>query len=492
MKTASFFILYLLVASAVSAQSPEKMSYQAIIRNGSGNLVANTAIGMRISILQGTVTGTAVYVETQTPTTTASGLISIEIADPATSTVVSGTFAGINWGADAHFLKVEMDLAGGTNYTITGTSQLLSVPYALNAKTAQTVTGLANGKLYLGNGTGAATQVSVSGDATMSNDGTLTIGTNAIGSAEVSDNSLTAADLGTGSVGSDELADGTITNADLNKANIPLSGFGAATATVDMGGYKITGLADPTAAQEAATKAYADVLEAQLKALEDVLIAAGTVKFSDVDGNQYLAVTIGAQVWMAENLKTTKYNDGSAIPLVTGTTVPTTPAYFWYADTPSNGDTYGALYNWYAVNATSNGGKNVCPSGWHVPTDAEWTTMENYLIANGYNYDGTTTGNKYAKSLAASSGWGSSVDAGVPGNTDYASYRNKTGFTALPGGVRDITGSFRFIGNYGFWWSTTEYDASIAWDRGVYNVSSNVYRNNTNKEAGESVRCLRD
>jgi uncharacterized protein (TIGR02145 family) len=468
------------------------MSYQAIIRNGSGNLVANTAIGMRISILQGTVTGTAVYVETQTPTTTASGLISIEIADPATSTVVSGTFAGINWGADAHFLKVEMDLAGGTNYTITGTSQLLSVPYALNAKTAQTVTGLANGKLYLGNGTGAATQVSVSGDATMSNDGTLTIGTNAIGSAEVSDNSLTAADLGTGSVGSDGIADGTIANADLNKANIPLSGFGAATTAVALGSNKITGLADPTAAQEAATKAYADVLEAQLKALEDVLIAAGTVKFSDVDGNQYLAVTIGAQVWMAENLKTTKYNDGSAIPLVTGTTVPTTPAYFWYADTPSNGDTYGALYNWYAVNATSNGGKNVCPSGWHVPTDAEWTTMENYLMANGYNYDGTTTGNKIAKSLAASSGWTFYVNEGAVGNTDYPAIRNKSGFTALPGGYRYVDGTFDFIGRNGYWWSSTESSAPYGSNRIMYYDFRNLDRNDYHKGFGLSVRCLKD
>ncbi|MEQ8532192.1 MAG: hypothetical protein RIB86_10085, partial [Imperialibacter sp.] len=142
MKREVFIVFALLIAFGLQAQSPEKMSYQAIIRNGSGNLVANTVIGMRISILQTTAAGAAVYVETQTPTTTASGLVSLEIG---TGTVVSGTFAGINWGADVYFLKTETDLAGGTNYTIAGTSQLLSVPYALNAKTAQTVTGLANG-----------------------------------------------------------------------------------------------------------------------------------------------------------------------------------------------------------------------------------------------------------------------------------------------------------------------------------------------------------
>ncbi len=492
MKKVSFLILYLLVASAVSAQSPEKMSYQAVIRNGSGNLVANATVGIRISILQGTATGTAVYVETQTPTTTASGLISIEIADPATSTVVTGTFANINWGADVHFLKIETDLAGGSNYTISGTSQLLSVPYALHAKAAQTVTGLANGKLYVGNASGVATQVSVGGDATMSNAGVLTIGSDAIGSAEVTDNSLTAADLGTGSVGSDEIVNGSIADADLDKANIPLSGFGAAAADVAMGNNKITGLADPTSAQEAATKAYVDALEVQLLTLENNLMASGAYKAIDVEGNQYDVVKIGSQVWMSENLKTTKYSDGTAIPLVAGTSVPSTPAYFWYADTPSNGDTYGALYNWYAVDATSNGGKNVCPSGWHLPSDAEWTTMENYLIANGYNYDGTTTGNKIAKSLAASAGWNASATTGAVGNTDYTTFRNKTGFTALPGGIRSNDGTFTAIGSFGYWWSATEDSAANAWYRYMNYFGSSVYRNNFDKELGFSVRCLRD
>ncbi len=489
MKKEVLIVFGLFFSVGLYAQPPEKMSYQAIIRSGSGNLLANTAIGMRISILQTTAAGTAVYVETQTPTTTASGLVSLEIGS---GTVVSGTFAGISWGTDVYFLKTETDLAGGTNYTISGTSQFISVPYALNAKAAQTVTGLADGKLYVGNASGVATQVSVSGDATMSNDGLLTIGTNAIGSAEVSDNSLTAADLGTGSVGTDEIADGTIANADLNKATIPLSGFGAATAAVALGSNKITGLADPTAAQEAATKAYVDALEAQLLSLENKLITSGAYKAIDVEGNQYDVVKIGSQVWMSENLKTTKYSDGTAIPLVAGTSVPSTPAYFWYADTPSNGDTYGALYNWYAVDATSNGGKNVCPSGWHLPSDAEWTTMENYLIANGYNYDGTTTGNKIAKSLAASAGWNASATTGAVGNTDYTTFRNKTGFTALPGGFRGSSGTFDGIGSFGYWWSATEDGAAYVWYRYMSYSSSVVYRTSFFKELGRSVRCLRD
>jgi hypothetical protein len=127
-----------LLTVSIFAQSPEKMSYQAVIRNSSGQIVVNQAIGMQISILQGSVTGTAVYAETQTPSTNAGGLVSIEIGD---GTVVSGNFVTIDWANGLYFIKTEIDPAGGTNYSITGTSQLLSVPYALHAKTAETVTG---------------------------------------------------------------------------------------------------------------------------------------------------------------------------------------------------------------------------------------------------------------------------------------------------------------------------------------------------------------
>jgi hypothetical protein len=119
------------------AQSPEKMSYQAVIRDASDNLATNQTIGMQISILQGSASGTAVYTETQEPTTNANGLVTIEIGNGSTL----DTFANIDWSTDTYFIKTETDPTGGINYTITGVSQLLSVPYALHAKTAETVTG---------------------------------------------------------------------------------------------------------------------------------------------------------------------------------------------------------------------------------------------------------------------------------------------------------------------------------------------------------------
>jgi uncharacterized protein (TIGR02145 family) len=131
-----FYSLLIAVLLTVNlfAQVPQKMSYQAVIRNSSDQLVTNHAVGMRISILQGSATGTAVYVETQTPSTNANGLATIEIGG---GTAVTGTFAGIDWSTGVYFIKTETDPTGGTNYTITGTSQLLSVPYALFAKTSE-------------------------------------------------------------------------------------------------------------------------------------------------------------------------------------------------------------------------------------------------------------------------------------------------------------------------------------------------------------------
>ena len=140
-------IVGLFMVTCVFAQTPNKMSYQAIIRNTSNALVGNSAVGMRISILQTSASGTAVYVETQTPTTNANGLASIEIGG---GTVVSGNFSTINWANGPYFIKTETDPTGGNNYTITGTSQLLSVPYALYAANAGTSSGGGNFTHYIG------------------------------------------------------------------------------------------------------------------------------------------------------------------------------------------------------------------------------------------------------------------------------------------------------------------------------------------------------
>ena len=134
MKKLFTILIAVLLTATLFAQSPDKMSYQAVIRNSSDALVTNTQIGMQISILQGSASGTAVYTEVQTPTTNANGLLSIEIGGGA-------GFSTIDWANGPYFIKTETDPTGGTTYSITGTSQLLSVPFALYAKTAESITG---------------------------------------------------------------------------------------------------------------------------------------------------------------------------------------------------------------------------------------------------------------------------------------------------------------------------------------------------------------
>ena len=241
--------------------------------------------------------------------------------------------------------------------------------------------------------------------------------------------------------------------------------------------------------------------------MTDIPTTNKTVTFTfteckDGDNNYYPVVQINNQLWMAENLKTTSYNDGIAIPnkAVNGTwSAATTGAYSDYSNTPAYSTTYGRLYNWYAVDnnaatmVASNGGKNVCPTSWHVPNDGEWTTLENYLIANGYNYDGTTTGNGIAKALASTTLWISNTGTGTVGNTDYPAKRNATGFTALPGGGRYSNGSYISVGGSCGWWSSTEYSTTYAWLWGMTYDYASVYRSSSYiKQSGFSVRCVKD
>jgi uncharacterized protein (TIGR02145 family) len=231
--------------------------------------------------------------------------------------------------------------------------------------------------------------------------------------------------------------------------------------------------------------------------MTDIPVADKTVTFTfteckDGDNNYYPVVQINTQLWMADNLKTTKFKNGTdIIPLVPDNTAWSnlrTPGYCWYDNNEASyKNTYGALYNWYTANTG-----NLCPNGWHVPTDLEWTTLENYLISNGFNYDGTTTGNKIAKALASTTLWTSSAITGVVGNTDYPAKRNATGFTALPGGTRYSTGTFNDFGKDGYWWSTTGFSGTDVWFRFLPFNYSNVFSNYDAKWNGFSVRCLKD
>jgi len=193
----------------------------------------------------------------------------------------------------------------------------------------------------------------------------------------------------------------------------------------------------------------------------------GTV--ADIDGNSYKTITIGTQTWMAENLKATKFNDGTIIPFAS---VPimwyaaTSPVYCWY-----NSDSlgYGALYNWQAVSS-----KNVCPAGWHVPSDAEWSVLVTHLGGE------SVAGAKLKESGTAH--WS------VPNS----GATNESGFSALPGGYRNSVSTFNSIKQRGYWWSSTEASSTEAYYRAMGYNYSNTDRTSAGKLSGFSVRCVKD
>jgi uncharacterized protein (TIGR02145 family) len=379
------FALFLQCVFSI-AQVPQKVSYQSVIRDATGELVKSSTVGMRISILQGSVTGTIVYVETHTVTTNVNGLATLEVGNGTTAP--TNTFSAIDWSHSPFFLKVETDPAGGTNYTITGISEILSVPYALHAKTADSI---------------------------------------------------------------------------------------SANRTLDVNNNNITNVATPVNDKDAANKAYVDLLQSQINKLQNTIIAGGFVE--DADGNRYNTVKIGTQVWMVENLKTTKYCNGDVIDTTNPDTLDirneATPKYQWpYDGNESNVNIYGRLYTWYTVTDS----RGICPNGWHIPTDNEWAILTN-------SFGGEDIAGDKLKEIG-SSHWKSS-------NTEVT---NESGFTALPGGYHESDGESYGIGRVGIWRSRSvdEYNDEAAYVRYMHSDYNFAMRAVWPKKSGYSVRCIKD
>ena len=376
MKKIVTILATVLLSVSLWAQAPQSFSYQAVIRGGNNVLVANKPVGMKISLLQGSEKGKAVYVETHKPTSNDNGLVSIAIGG-GTKDASSTAFASIDWSKGPYFVQTETDPAGGTSYSLSSVSQLLSVPYALISS---------NG----------ISRVSVTGDSLI-------------------------------------LANGT---------SIIIRGISNETNNKPTYGPNIT----------------------------------------DVEGNSYKTVTIGTQTWMAQNLKVSKYNDGTPMSNVKDSiewSKLTTGAWCYYNKDEKNNAKYGKLYNWYAVSKTTNGNKNVCPTSWHVPTDAEWMVLTDYL-------GGITVAGGKLKEVGTTS-WNSP-------NTDAT---NTSLFSALPGGGRGDGGSYEGIGDYGVWWSSIEGKTDDAWSRLLLSTSTSIDPVDEEylyvpKKCGLSVRCLKD
>ena len=212
---------------------------------------------------------------------------------------------------------------------------------------------------------------------------------------------------------------------------------------------------------------------------------------TDIDGNIYHSITIGNQHWLVENLKTTKYRNGDPIGttdyLYTGLTYATEPKYQWaYEGNEANVPVYGRLYTWHAV-ADS---RNIAPEGWHVASESELTTLQNYLIANGYNYDKTTTGNKIAKSMCTTTLWNTSSVTGSASSEMFKN--NSSGFSMVPNGYRGHDGDFYIMGIGSNTWTSTSVSSGLAVSYGCgYNVPD-LGKNQLNKNYGFAVRCIKN
>ena len=362
------FVLIMTSTLSLQAQTPQGFNYQATVRNADGALIVNQNVNFRFNVQQGSATSEAVFTETHLVSPDDLGQVNLVIGD---GTATTGNFSQIDWSLGSYFLGIEINTGAG--YVAMGTTQLLSVPFALYAEN--------------------------SGNDTVSNPTLDSV-----------------------------LAENSSAN-----------------------NQQIKDLADPTDDQDAVTKIYTyskievDALLASLTEKIDYLEnlnGSGTV--TDIDGNTYEYLSYGNQKWTVENAAMETYRDGTPIPQVTDPTIwaaLTTGAWCYY----DNDATKGTLYNAYAAqgihdNDPNTPNKVLAPEGWHVPSIAEWVTLADHLIANGYNYDGTTTVNRIAKAMASTTGWSE-------GNTEYAgsprknqSLNNSSGFNAFPEGVRTTNG----------------------------------------------------
>jgi uncharacterized protein (TIGR02145 family) len=494
MKTLFRLVCLCLVSSlGLMAQAPQKFSYQTVIRNSGGQLLANQLVGIKISVLQGSENGIVVFAERHTPTTNANGLASLQIG---TGTVLNGSFTNINWSQGPYFITTETDPKGGTSYTIVSTQQLLSVPYALYAETSGSSTpgpqGPAGPQGPQGEQglTGPQGPIGLTGPAGPQGQTGATGAQGPIG--------LTGPQGPAGPQGQTG-ANGAQGPIGLTGPQGPAGQNGATGPQGPIGPQGPQG--DPaTDDQQLSVSETGDTLFLQgggfviipgVSSANNIgggqtgitihSCGAPTVhntektygSLTDQQGNIYKTILIGTQEWMAENLKTSIFRNGEPIANVADNSQwvgLTSGAWCYYNNNYQNDCPYGKLYNWYAVTDT----RNLCPIGWHVPTISESNILLSFLGA--YDIAGgkiKSVGSQY---------WGSNNIGAT----------NESGFSALPGGGRNQFGNFNDLGTYGFWWSAPNpntLDASIFFTAS-FGTTLNV--SNTSVTNGYSVRCVKD
>ncbi|MCX6269833.1 MAG: hypothetical protein NTU44_01190 [Bacteroidetes bacterium] len=483
-------ILVVVTTGNAFAQIPHSFNYQSVVRDGSGMIVANQNVKFRISLLQGSITGSSVYTEIHTATSNAFGLVNLGIGD---GMVESGDFSLINWADGPYFIKVEMDATGGNEFLLMGTSQLKSVPYALYAERSGDTSnampsGTSPGEMLYWNGNAWVLLPPGSyGQSLFFCNGVPTWGacpvllttnpvsaitaTSAISGGNISNdgaNPVTARGVCWNTHGNPTIADPHTVNG---------TGIG-------MFISNLTGLLVDTTyfirayATNSAGTNYGN--ELSFTAAEPyVPVACGDTLTDSRDGTKYTTVQIGTQCWMKQNL-----NIGSMINGTSDQTDNGTIEKYCYSNSESYCSIYGGLYQWNEMMqySTIQGTKGICPTGWHLPTEAEWCMLTSFL-------DSTVNCNTIGESGTDAGGKMKSLTIWNPTNVGAT---NSSGFTGLPGGYRYSGGGFSAY-NFGYFWSSTEASATTSWDRSLFQFSAQITRAADNKDLfGFSVRCLQD
>ncbi|MDR0619041.1 MAG: fibrobacter succinogenes major paralogous domain-containing protein [Bacteroidales bacterium] len=444
--------------------------------------------------------------ETHSAQTNANGLFSVKIG---AGSPVSGAFNTVDWTLGEYSVRTEIDMENNGQYPLTATTELLSVPYALHAQTAERV-------LETASETDPVFLQSLAYSITEEDTSRWNRKSDGVFAYSVSDSIRAYAVLLSGN----QTIQGEKTFIDSVRF---ISG-------IDVNNQPVKNVGTPQRATDAVNKEYVDVLGQKIdsvknigymdeinilkseiellkKSLEEVQLSTGQL-VKDIDGNVYKTMKYGDQTWMIENLRVTRYNDGTPIDYAQSDTAwsnritqsgndYTAPAMYCFRDTSiENIIKYGALYNWFTVNPANN--KQVCPSGWHVPSETEYNTLNSTLLAAGYGYDNRISGaNKHAKAMAMGDEWEYSTVEGSPGNTDYPEKKNASKFSAIPVGYRNVGGSFTGINRTVAWWSTT-----TSYYMGMYtavyaSISFNedyltICKPGTLKPQAQSIRCVKD
>jgi uncharacterized protein (TIGR02145 family) len=413
------FTLFLSITIFINLQAntPARFNYQAVLRDPSGQIISSQQVDVTIKILKSSAQGEEIFSEAHQVTSNEFGLINLQIGS-------QNSLESINWSDNSFFIQVAVD------GELMGTSQLLSVPFALHSSTS--ADAFSGNYLDLFNVPSLENFIQVENPQ----DGDLAIFTGS------------------------------------QWHRLPIGQPGQVLMVID-GTLQWTDL--PDSGGENGDE--------------------NTV--TDIEGNVYRTVIIGNQLWMAENLRATKYANGDDIP--TGLTNnewsdPVSGAYAVYPHENAEGinsqqqmlKAYGALYNWHAVNDA----RGLCPAGWHVPSDAEWTELTSYISSQ----NPVNIGNQLKSCLQQQSPLGGDCAADIHPRWNSNSNHHGTDlyeFSGLPAGYRGNFGSYSSLGIYGRWWTSSQLNATHAWYRYVFNSGGDVLRYDYGKRTGFSIRCIK-